>query len=65
MKYDDIMNRLSAVLRLCAASVILAVPLSAFSQEVIVDLRKKGAEIPSSLYGVFFEEITGSGDGGL
>lgn len=65
MKYDDIMNRLSAVLRLCAASVILAVPLSAFSQEVVVDLRKKGAEIPSSLYGVFFEEITGSGDGGL
>lgn len=30
-----------------------------------IDLGKRGAEIPASLYGVFFEEITGSGDGGL
>lgn len=30
-----------------------------------INLARRGAEIPSSLYGVFFEEITGSGDGGL
>lgn len=33
--------------------------------EVEVDSLGKGAQIPESLYGVFFEEITGSGDGGL
>lgn len=32
---------------------------------VTIDLSKEEAEIPSSLYGVFFEEITHSGDGGL
>ncbi len=30
-----------------------------------INTDKKGAAIPQSLYGVFFEEITGSGDGGL
>lgn len=33
--------------------------------EVRIDLSKKGADVPASMYGVFFEEITGSGDGGL
>ena len=32
---------------------------------VTIDLSKEEAEIPSSLYGIFFEEITHSGDGGL
>lgn len=32
---------------------------------VTIDLSQERAEIPSSLYGVFFEEITHSGDGGL
>jgi alpha-L-arabinofuranosidase len=30
-----------------------------------VDLSQKGASIPSSMYGVFFEEINHAGDGGL
>lgn len=30
-----------------------------------VDMAKKGAEVPSSMYGVFFEEINHAGDGGL
>ena len=38
---------------------------SAQESEVHIDLSKKGADVPSSMYGVFFEEITGSGDGGL
>ena len=29
---------------------------------VTIDLSKEEAEIPSSLYGIFFEEITHSGD---
>ena len=30
-----------------------------------IDLSKKGAVIPSSMYGIFFEEISHSGDGSL
>jgi len=33
--------------------------------KITIDLATEGAEIPSSLYGIFFEEITHSGDGGL
>ena len=32
---------------------------------VTIDLSREEAEIPPSLYGIFFEEITHSGDGGL
>ena len=32
---------------------------------VTIDLSREEAAIPSSLYGIFFEEITHSGDGGL
>lgn len=35
------------------------------TDRIIIDVLRKGAEVPSSLYGVFFEEITHSGDGGL
>lgn len=33
--------------------------------EIVVNLKDKGADIPSSMYGVFFEEINHAGDGGL
>lgn len=33
--------------------------------QITIDVSRQGAEIPASLYGVFFEEITHSGDGGL
>ena len=33
--------------------------------KVLIDLGKKGAEVPASLYGVFFEEINHAGEGGL
>ncbi len=52
-------SRLFASLAFILSAVLL------FSQEVVVDAGRRGVEIPSSLYGVFFEEITGSGDGGL
>ena len=32
---------------------------------ITIDRLKKGAEIPASMYGVFFEEINHAGDGGL
>lgn len=48
---------------------VIAVTLTAFAlsaqSRMEIDLSKKGDPVPSSLYGVFFEEITGSGDGGL
>lgn len=39
--------------------------VSADRDRITVDMAKQGAEIPKSLYGIFFEEITHSGDGGL
>lgn len=33
--------------------------------EIIVDYSKKGAEVNPKMYGIFFEEINHSGDGGL
>lgn len=35
------------------------------ADQITIDVTRQGAEIPASLYGVFFEEITHSGDGGL
>src|SRR3990172_4149906 len=32
---------------------------------ITVDLARPGARIPSSLYGIFFEEISHAGEGGL
>ncbi len=32
---------------------------------ILIDVAREGAEISPSLYGIFFEEITHSGDGGL
>ena len=44
-------------------------PLFVFSQtatpRITIDVSAPGATIPASLYGVFFEEINHSGDGGL
>jgi alpha-L-arabinofuranosidase len=34
-------------------------------EEIIINLQEKGAEVPSSMYGLFFEEINHAGDGGL
>ena len=32
---------------------------------IVVDMAQKGAAVPESMYGVFFEEINHAGDGGL
>ncbi len=49
---------------------LLALLMSACSTEkpdgtITVDFNAKGADIPTSMYGIFFEEINHSGDGGL
>lgn len=46
-------------------ALLPAVAGNGSESRIEIDLSKRGAEIPSSLYGIFFEEITGSGDGGL
>ena len=33
--------------------------------EIVINLQDKGAEVASSMYGIFFEEINHAGDGGL
>ena len=48
-----------------ACTTTLLVATAGNDGRIEIDLSKRGAEIPSSLYGIFFEEITGSGDGGL
>lgn len=53
---------LSSILALSSAAVAFG---ASSSPSVHIDLSKRGADIPASLYGIFFEEITGSGDGGL
>ena len=45
-----------------------ALLLAACSQpqaEITIDVAQHGADIPSSMYGIFFEEINHAGDGGL
>ena len=47
------------------AALLTAAAGSGGGSRIEIDLGKRGAEIPASLYGVFFEEITGWGDGGV
>lgn len=60
--------------RTIAHHLLYALALLAFSgcaqrggieDEMTIDLSAKGTEVPQSLYGIFFEEINHSGDGGL
>lgn len=47
-------------------AAMLCAWIPALSQSRIeIDLSQKGDPVPKTLYGIFFEEITGSGDGGL
>lgn len=54
-----------SVLLVGIVALLPAVAGNGSESRIEIDLSKRGAEIPSSLYGIFFEEITGSGDGGL
>ncbi len=53
-------------LSLVAVSVLLAnIPAFADMGSITVDAKKFGPRIPPSLYGIFFEEISHAGEGGL
>lgn len=47
------------------SATMIVTSVTAQNSRIRIDAGKRGVEIPSSLYGVFFEEISGSGDGGL
>ena len=50
-----------------AATLLLgcALPSTAQTDTIRIDLQQKGAVVPPNLYGIFFEEINHAGDGGL
>ncbi len=59
------MHRLKRFLCLSATLLLGSAVCAAEDSRIEIDLGSRGADVPSSLYGVFFEEISGSGDGGL
>lgn len=50
---------------LLAIHFVLGVNLLFSQSDVYIDFSQKGAEVKKSMYGIFFEEISHSGDGGL
>lgn len=59
-----------SLLSLCAATLTLmvaghAAPPQPSAGTITIDVTRPGARIPSSLYGIFFEEISHAGEGGL
>lgn len=58
------MKTLHQILVLPAFALLLAA-CSQPQAEITIDVAQHGAAIPSSMYGIFFEEINHAGDGGL
>ncbi|MBR6886225.1 MAG: carbohydrate binding domain-containing protein [Bacteroidales bacterium] len=50
---------------LSLATLALTVPALADDHELTLDLKKRGAPVPETLYGIFFEDINFAADGGL
>ena len=53
------------ILKTLAASALLAASVQAGAQTIDINLSKLGAPIPSTMYGIFFEDINFAADGGL
>lgn len=63
MKFNAI---LQIVIGFCiAAPAFGQVPVVSAKNAIDIDLSKPGAKVQPSMYGIFFEEINHSGDGGL
>lgn len=58
------MKTLHQILVLPAFALLLAA-CSQPQAEITIDVAQHGADIPSSMYGIFYEEINHAGDGGL
>lgn len=58
-------SKLTALLLIAVVVLTARVEVLAGSGAIIVDTAKLGPRIPDSLYGVFFEEISHAGEGGL
>lgn len=61
MKNAIRLSALFLLLTLCVSSCCRQTP----DGEINIDFNKKGPEVSESMYGIFFEEINHSGDGGL
>ena len=48
-----------------AIALLTAMPLSAENNTFDINLKKTGAPIQSTMYGIFFEDINYAADGGL
>src|SRR5688572_24623110 len=60
------MRNKAIALSLVAVSLLLANSrIFAANGTITIDAAKPGARIPASLYGIFFEEISHAGEGGL
>lgn len=61
------MKQIGKVFFCCVLAMLTSISTIAQSgkEEIVINLQEKGAVVPSSMYGVFFEEINHAGDGGL
>ena len=50
---------------LTLAAALLSLAALAQTHQLDINLKKAGAPIPSTLYGIFFEDINYAADGGL
>ena len=50
---------------LLISAMVLSVGQLFAQSKLTIDVAKKGADVPSSMYGIFFEEISHGGEGGL
>lgn len=50
---------------LLISAMVLSVGQLFAQNKLTIDVAKKGADVPSSMYGIFFEEISHGGEGGL
>lgn len=57
------MKQLLSISILCSMLVACSQPKT--GDKIIINVAEKGAEVESSMYGIFFEEINNASDGGL
>jgi hypothetical protein len=57
-KYEKAIYAAGVLLLYCSTAV-------AQTDELVINVKGKGADVSSSMYGIFFEEINHAGDGGL